>query len=495
MITAVSTLLKTLLATGLIAALSPLLFTYNKRWIIWCNLLCILAFCAEVLSITYFYIYGGRVTWTMVKIGFIDISFSIEPLGLIFLTLISSLWLIAALYSFFYMRTVRDLAYSKILTFLGLAIYASTIIALARNLFVMFIGYETLTLVTIPLVAHYGMHHPSIVTYIRILIFSSIALFLPFIFIANIFAPNVQFALGGIFNDNMPLWVGHLLLFLSVFGIAKTALYPLGQWLPTAMIAPYPVSALLHAVAVVNAGLFCIFKIIIYIFGFDYVRELTIQYNWPLALALFTMLYASYKAVRHDSIKNILAYSTIAQLSLILCTSFLFTEKSMYSAILHMISHSFAKIVLFFAAGRFYAAIKCSRIEQLKGLAYKLPVPTIFFLIATLSLIGISPLAGSYSKHAILAEIMEHKYGYCISIAIGISTLCTTWYLGKILYNLFSPASEEIMIEAENQGSVFAGFHRTNSRAMDFAIALCCISIAAFPLIEKCLQSILWSIL
>ena len=215
MITAASTLLKTLLATGLIAALAPLLFASYRRLIIWGTLLCIFAYFIEILSITYLYIYGGRIAWTMIYIDFVDISFSIEPLGLIFLNLLAGLWLISALYSFFFMRATRDLKYTKLLTFLGLAIFAASIIALAKNLFVMFIGYELLTLITIPLVAHYGMHNTQVTTYVRILIFSSLGLFLPFIFLVQFYAGSTQFTLDGILTNNIPYHIPVINIFTS----------------------------------------------------------------------------------------------------------------------------------------------------------------------------------------------------------------------------------------------------------------------------------------
>lgn len=495
MIATASILLKTLLATGLIASLMPWFLSSYRRWMIWGTLTTIFAFFLETLSITYFYIYGGRVTWTMININFIDITFAIEPLGLIFLNLLAGLWIIASLYSFFYMRTVRDLRYCRFLMLLGLAIFASTIVVMAANLFVMFIGYELLTLTTIPLIAYYGMHNDQVMKYIRILLFSSVGMLLPFIFLVQFYNGNTQFTLDSALGNNINYYMGHLLLFLSIFGIAKAALYPLHQWLPAAMIAPYPVSALLHAVAVVKIGLFCIFKIIIYIFGFTYLYELTMSFNWPLIIAIFTMLYASYKAVMHDSIKNILAYSTISQLALTLVAAFLFQEKAMEAAIAQMISHSFAKIVLFFTAGRFYSSIGCSRIDQLKGLGYKLPAPAIFFIIASLSLIGFPVLAGSYSKHLIVSAVLMHEYGYWILGTIIIATICSIWYLGKMIYNLFSVPEREIFIESADKTSIFAKFHKENIFAMDGAIAICCICIASFPIIEKFLSSILWGIL
>ena len=494
MVVAASTLLKTLLGTGLIAAFTPLLFAH-RRWMIWGVLLAIGAFFVETLTVTYFYIYGGRVTWTMAYINFIDISFYIEPLGLIFLNLLSGLWFVSTLYSFFYMRAVGDIAYTRFLTLLGLAIFVASIIALASNLFTMFIGYETLTLITIPLIAHYGMHNDQVMKYIRILMFSSIGMLLPFIFLVQFYAGSTQFALDSNLGDNLSYYTGHLLLFLAIFGIAKTALYPLHSWLPAAMIAPYPVSALLHAVAVVKAGLFCIFKIIIYIFGFEYIYELTSAFNWPLMIAIFTMLYASYKAVMHDSIKNILAYSTISQLALALVAAFIFTERSMDAAITHMIAHSFAKIVLFFAAGRFYAAIGCTKIGQLRGLGYQLPVPSIFFIIASLSLVGFPLLAGASSKALIFEAMRAHEYSGWIIGSFVVSTICTIWYLGKIIYNLFYISSAVRLVEAVDNNSIFAKFHATNAYGMDSAIAICTICIAAFPVVERLLESILWGIL
>lgn len=495
MVAAASTLLKTLLSTGLIAALTPMLFSHYRRMMIWGTLIAIFAFFAEALSISYLYIHSGRIAWTIGYFRFIDVSFALEPLGLIFLNLLGGLWFIAALYSFFYMRAMRDIKYVRLLTFLGLAIFAATIVALAKNLFTMFIGYEVLTLVTIPLVAHYGIHNEPVMKYLRILLFSSVGLFLPFIFLVQFYSGNTDFNIDNIFINNVPYYMGHLMLFMCVFGISKTAIFPLYSWLPSAMVAPYPVSALLHAVAVVKAGLFCIFKIIIYVFGFEYISQIVKDFNWPLLFAILTMLYASYKAVTHDSIKNILAYSTIVQLSLALLAAFLFTEKGMNAAIAHMISHSFSKIVLFFTAGRFYAAAGTVRVHQLEGLAYKMPATAIFFTIAGMSLIGLPLLAGYYSKHMILEAISNHPYSKLLLISTSITSLCTIYYLGKITYSLFSSTEEERELNGIDKNSIFKKFHAANSYAMDSATTLACICIVSFPIVEKFMQSTLWGIL
>jgi multicomponent Na+:H+ antiporter subunit D len=261
------------------------------------------------------------------------------------------------------------------------------------------------------------------------------------------------------------------------------------------MIAPYPVSALLHAVAVVKAGLFCIFKIIIYIFGFDYLQSLVSYFDWPIYLACFTMLFAGYKAVTHDSIKNILAYSTISQLSLVLISAFLFIESSMIAAITQMIAHSLAKIVLFFAAGRFYAATKFSHLSQMKGLGIKLITPTIFFIFASLSLIGIPPFIGYYSKSIIIESVRYHEYGALIKGVIYLASALSAIYLFKIIYYLFSESEEELYIPSIDENSIFNKFHKANNYGMDIAIALCCILMMTFPIINNFLHSLLWSVL
>ncbi|MGV2431955.1 MAG UNVERIFIED_CONTAM: hypothetical protein LVQ98_00720 [Rickettsiaceae bacterium] len=270
--------------------------------------------------------------------------------------------------------------------------------------------------------------------------------------------------------------------FITIFfGIAKTAIFPFHSWLTSAMIAPYPVSALLHAVAVVKAGLFCMMKIIIYIFGISYLYNLLEYFNWPLVMAVVTLLYASYMAVSTNIVKHVLAYSTIANLALVLMSLFVLSNKSIIAGLSHMIVHSFAKITLFFAAGIFYTQVQSTSLNELRGIGYKSPIAAIFFLIAAFSMIGIPPLAGANSKQLIWNSIVESNYSYTLKPVLILYILATIIYMGKLSYLLFAK-------DANFTSKVSRG-------GMEFALALTTIPLAAFPLIERYLDSILWSIL
>lgn len=482
MIALPSTLLKIFLANTLIAALLPsVLYRYNDKLSYNLLLVPIAACFIEAMGISYFYIYSGRAAWEVLSIGIVDISFYLEPLGIIFINLLTGLWLVSTLYTIYHMARIDGKDQARFLTFIGLTIFAALLISLAKNLFTMFIGYELLTLFTIPLVAHHNISRPEVMKYVKILIFTSVGLFLPFVILVNDLAGHNYFILDGILPEGVSDYMLHLLLALMFFGIAKTAIFPLYRWLTAAMIAPYPVSALLHAVAVVKAGIFCIIKIIIYIFGLKKLSLLLGIYNWPLAISTFTLVYASFRAVRTGLVKHVLAYSTIANLSLMMVTIFLLTPESIMASLAHLIAHAFTKITLFFSAGIFYTVTRSNNLSDLRGIAYQSPVAAFFFSIAALSMIGLPPLAGSASKELIWNAILESKYEYILKPALILYVMASIYYLGKLSYLIFAKDGKFT--------------EKTPLSGMKIAAAITSIGIASFPIFDKFMNSLLWTIL
>ena len=218
--------------------------------------------------------------------------------------------------------------------------------------------------------------------------------------------------------------------------IGKAGLMPFHRWLPSAMVAPTPVSALLHAVAVVKAGVFCVLKISVYIFGLD-VLHATGASTAIIWLATLTMLLASLVAIQQDNLKARLAYSTISQLAYIVLGAALATTVSMVGASLHLVTHAVGKITLFFCAGAIYTASKKTNISDMQGIGYSMPITMTAYTIAALSIIGLPPLAGSWSKWFLIDGALSASH-VLIAGAFLVSTLLNIVYLMPISIQAFS---------------------------------------------------------
>jgi multicomponent Na+:H+ antiporter subunit D len=378
---------------------------------------------------------GGRpsVEVSQVMPG-LSIAFTVEPLGMLFAALASGLWLINSIYSVGYMRGNKEKNQTRFFACFALALSATMGIAFAGNLFTLFLFYELLTLSTYPLVAHKG--DPATVRsariYLGVLLSTSIGLFLPAIIWTYSVAGTGDFTVGGILAGKLNDPEIGLLLALFVFGIGKAAVMPVHKWLPAAMVAPTPVSALLHAVAVVKAGVFTITKIIVYIFGIEFLFDAPSS-QWLLYAAAFTIITASIVALRQTNIKRLLAYSTIAQLSYVVMAAAILKPLAEVGASLHMVAHAFGKITLFFAAGAIYVASKKTEIHQLRGIGRRMPWTMAAFTIGALSMIGVPPTAGFVSKWYILAGAFEADNLVAVFTIIA-STVLNAAYFLPILY-------------------------------------------------------------
>ena len=360
----------------------------------------------------------------------IEIAFRVEPLGMLFAALASGLWIVNSIYSIGYMRGNRELNQTRFYVYFAIAIAATIGVAFAANLFTLFLFYELLTLSTYPLVSHKGDEKTvrSARVYLGVLLTTSIGLLLPAIIWTYMVAGNGEFTPGGILDGKLEGAAIGFLLGLFVFGAGKAAVMPVHRWLPAAMVAPTPVSALLHAVAVVKAGVFTITKVIVYIFGVDFLFA-TPSSAWLLYAAAFTIIMASLIALRQQNLKRLLAYSTVAQLSYVVMASAILKPLAEIGAAIHMVAHAFGKITLFFAAGAIYTASKKTELHQLAGIGRRMPWTMTAFTIGALSMIGVPPTGGFVSKWYILAGAFEVDNYVAIATIVASTALNAAYFL------------------------------------------------------------------
>ena len=378
----------------------------------------------------------------------IAIAFRVEPLGMLFAAMASGLWLVNSVYSIGYMRGNREKKQTRFYVMFAVSLAAAVGVAFSANLFTLFLFYEMLTLSTYPLVSHKGDEATvrSARVYLGILISASIGLLLPAIIWTYTVAGTGEFTPGGILRGHVEGPQVGLLLGLFVFGAAKAAVMPLHRWLPAAMVAPTPVSALLHAVAVVKAGVFTIVKIIVYVFGVDFLFAEPSS-GWLFYAAAFTIVAASVVALRQQNLKRLLAYSTVAQLSYVVMASAILKPLAEVGAAMHMLAHSFGKITLFFAAGSIYTASKKTELGQLRGIGRRMPFTMAAFTVGALSMIGVPPTAGFVSKWYILAGAFQADNYMALATIIASTALNAAYFLPIIYLAWFekddTPAGQE----------------------------------------------------
>ncbi len=388
------------------------------------------AVCAMVLSIYARFSDGVLMAVDIAEpLPGIAIRFEVESLGMLFALVASVLWLVTSIYSIGYMRKHDEQNQTRFYAMFAIAIGSTLGIAFAGNLFTLFLWYEMLTISTYPLVAHAGTKEArrGARTYIGILLGTSIGLLLLAILITYTVTGSLDFREGGILAGKLdPAWAG-LLYALFIFGIGKAAMMPFHRWLPAAMVAPTPVSALLHAVAVVKAGVFTVLKVTIYIFGTDFITSSGAN-DWLIWFAGATILLASLIAMTQDNLKLRLAYSTISQLSYIVLGALLATNMSLLGGGLHIAMHAFAKITLFFAAGAILVAAHKSDISDMGGLGRAMPITFGAFLIGSLSIIGLPPFGGMWSKWYLGMSMVETGQWLLLTVLL-LSSLLNIAYL------------------------------------------------------------------
>ena len=363
------------------------------------------------------------------------VAFRIEPLGMLFGLVASGLWIVNSIYSIGYMRGNNEKNQTRFYVCFALSIAAALGIAFSANLLTLFLFYEILTLITYPLVTHSGTDQArrSGRVYLGILMGTSMLFLLPAIIYTWHVAGGVDFRPGGILPAALSPLSVTVLLALFMFGIGKAALMPFHRWLPAAMVAPTPVSALLHAVAVVKAGVFSVVKVVVYVFGSTVLAGAT---DWLIGIAGFTIIAASVVALNADNFKRRLAYSTVSQLSYIVLAAAVLAPLSTVGAALHIVSHALGKITLFFAAGAIYTAAHKTEISQFDGIGRSMPWTMTAFTIGALSIIGIPPFVGFVSKWYIMSGALSAGM-LSVAAVFMLSTLLNAAYLLPIVHRAF----------------------------------------------------------
>jgi multicomponent Na+:H+ antiporter subunit D len=384
---------------------------------------------------------GGAETLVEVVPG-MPLAFHIEPLGMIYALIASSLWILNSIYSIGYMRGNNEKHQTRFYVCFALSIASVMGIAFSANMFTLFVFYEALSLATFPLVTHKGSPEAlrSGRVYLGILMGTSVCLMLPAMVATWVYTGTLDFTQGGVFAQPLaegvlsPALFG-LIFAMYMYGVGKAALMPAHRWLPAAMVAPTPVSALLHAVAVVKAGVFSVVKISVYIIGVDQLR-LYDQGGWLIYVAGGSIVIASFIALFQDNLKRRLAYSTVSQLSYITLGAALLFPISVRAAALHIAAHAFGKITLFFAAGSIYTAAHKTNVSELDGIGRKMPWTMGAFTIGTLSMIGLPPTAGFISKWYLMNGAWTAQSKFAIAVLFA-STLLNAAYFLPIVYRAF----------------------------------------------------------
>jgi multicomponent Na+:H+ antiporter subunit D len=393
---------------------------------------------------------GKTLVYTVFKLlPGLSITLRADGFSMIFAMVASSLWTIAVFYSMGYMRGLKEHAQTRFNACFALAIFGAIGVALSDNLFTMYLFYEIVSVCTYPLVAHHqdDEGYEGGKKYVIYLTTTAKLFLLPAMILIYVLAGTLDFP-HNINTGIIPASVvdaRHLLVIMlyifCIFGFAKNGVMPFHHWLPGAMVAPTPVSALLHAVAVVKVGVFCTTRTMLYVFGLDTMNMLNL--GIPTAYFVgFTILMASIIALSKDNLKARLAYSTVSQLSYIILGVALLTPHSIDGGLIHIVNHAFAKITLFFCAGAIYVAAHKKNISEMSGLGRTMPFTFGAFAVASLSMIGAPPVAGFVSKWYLLVGSMEaHQVG--ILLILIASTVLNVGYFAPVTYRAFFGKSPE----------------------------------------------------
>ena len=425
------------------------LFTYllplSKEWMRRMYFIAVMFLNAGFMWVLLFFTPSG----SLVLLEFTDtlqLSLRLDGMGKIFAGLVSALWPITLLYAFDYMKKEAD--QRRFWAFFTMAFGITLGIALAANLLTMYLFYEMLTLVTIPLVIH-SMTKEALAAGKKYMIYSFGGAAFAFLGLAYVLAAGASdFVPDGFLSAQAADSQAVLFWFFGFVGFGvKAALFPLHGWLPTASVAPTPVTALLHAVAIVKAGAFAVIRLTYYTFGTEGIRGSWAQ-QAAMTLTLITILYGSVMALRQTHFKRRLAYSTISNLSYVLFGITLLTDTGLIASLLHLVFHSLIKIVAFFAAGAVLQYTGKQKISSLEGIGRYMPVTFAAFTISALSLTGIPPLSGFFSKWYLSLAALDvggvlEIAGICVLL---ISAVLTAVYLITICVQAYFPRNYKALI-------------------------------------------------
>ncbi|MBU1055533.1 MAG: monovalent cation/H+ antiporter subunit D family protein [Proteobacteria bacterium] len=377
----------------------------------------------------------------------ISLKFRVDALGLIFGIIASFLWILVTFYNIGYMRSLKEHAQTRYYTCFALAIFGAIGVAFSGNLFTLYLFYELITIFTYPLVSHHQDEesYEGARKYMVYLTGTAKSFFLPAIVLTYILAGTLDFAPSGIMHGIFPETANPTLVtityILYLAGFAKAALMPFHNWLPSAMVAPTPVSALLHAVAVVKAGVFCTSRVMLSVFGVELMNSLNL--GIPTAyLASFTILMASIIALTKDDLKARLAYSTVSQLSYVILGVALLTPSGVTGGLIHIANHAFSKITLFMCAGSIYVSLHTKKISEMGGIAKQMPFTIAAFSIAALSMIGVPLVCGFVTKWYLAIGTMQAHNTILLVVLLASTILNTAYFFPVIIKTIFGKPRE-----------------------------------------------------
>ncbi|RLM72520.1 proton-conducting transporter membrane subunit [Halorubrum sp. Atlit-26R] len=386
----------------------------------------------------------------------IEFALRADALGMLFAFLASGLWIITSFYSIGYMRGLDEPNQTRYFAAFAVSLAATMGIAFAGNLVTIFVFYEILSIATYPLVAHDETAEARSAgrKYLAYTMFGGGVLVLAGTALVYLLAGSVDFTAGGIAElANADPGLAMLAFFLLAIGFGvKAGIMPLHQWLPEAMVAPTPVSGLLHAVAVVKSGAFGVSRVVLDVFGPELVYNLSLPFGFSAGLVLstigaITLTAASLIALRKDHLKRRLAYSTISQLSYIILGLGLFGWYGLVGALLHIPAHAFMKLTLFFCAGNIHVSTHTDYISQMAGIGKRMPLTMGAFTIASLGMAGIPLLAGFVSKYYMLIGGVRMgmnftPVAYYLAGALLLSGVLNIAYFWPVIYTAFFEAED-----------------------------------------------------
>jgi multicomponent Na+:H+ antiporter subunit D len=347
---------------------------------------------------------------------------------------------LATLYSFSYIKTNYPEKNDKIFQLCySLAVLFAILFALARDVLTMFIIYELLTLSTIPLIGFKRTDEvkAGLIKYLTVLFGCSFLFLLPATIFTIVKGGVILFdGMGFVSSFNLSDLSAKILFIVFIFGIGKSAFFPFHIWLPSAMVAPTPVSGLLHAVAVVKVGAFFVLRLVVDIFGLDYSKQIFEAFNILMYIAGFTILYSSILAIFQGNLKKRLAYSTISQISYIALSLSTFTKVGVFVAMYQIFAHALSKILLFFTVGGFYTASHSNKIVDFAGMVQKNKFACYAFLFATLSICGLPFTSGFINKGLLFYNVIDGKSPFAIFVFFT-SAFLSFLYLIPVCYAIF----------------------------------------------------------
>lgn len=437
-------LFTTILLPILGAILIPILPWKNRNTM----LVYIETLCLMTTALVFYVLYRNPTgTYTLLQFSsHLSVSFHIDGVGKLFGAMAAFLWPLAVLYSFEYMKHEHN---EPSFFMFYIITYGVTLgIAFSENILTMYFFFEAMSLVTLPLVMHTRTREAILAsrTYLYYMLGGAAFAFIGMVYILS-YGSTGSFVLGGVLDPALlgnKTEVMYFIYILAFFGFGiKTAIWPFSAWLPKAGVAPTPVTALLHAVAVVNTGAFAVLRITYYSFGADFLRGTYAQYV-VMCFVIFTIVYGCSRALKETHIKRRLAWSTVSNLSYILFGVVIMTPLGMEGALCHMLFHSFMKIASFFCAGAIIYKTGRNYVHELDGFGRKMPKVFFIFTISALALMGVPGLAGFISKWS-LAQAAVESENILAYVGVGgllISALLTALYMLTIVVRAFFPGKE-----------------------------------------------------